>query len=148
MASILEIILATNDCVLVCAQSNAACDEITERLLKVLGKGQLIRLYAKSHDSSLVCDTIQSVSNLIGNNFQIPPLEFLYTFRVVVCTLMTASCFTRANGNPEYKLNHFKYIMIDEAASVTEAVTMVAIAGFCLNFMHNSIHNINLNHYK
>lgn len=132
---------------MVCASSNSACDEITERLLKVLRNGELHRIYAKSHNKSLVSDTIRPISNQKGDVFKIPTLKYIYKFRVVVCTLITASCFARSNENPEYKSNHFSHVIIDEAACTTEPVTMIAIAGFCLYCLNKLIHDINSNRF-
>lgn len=141
VAGILEIIRTTDDCVLVSAGSNAACDEITERLVNGLRNGELLRIYAKSHSTSMVSDTIRPVSNQMGDAFQIPPLEYINKFRVVVCTLTIASCFARSHENHVFKSNHFGYVFIDEAASVSEPLTMTAIAGFCFYYMQNYTNN-------
>lgn len=86
-------------------------------------------MYAKSHTRSAISDEILPVCNLVGDVFQFPPLEYIYKFRVVVSTLITAGCLTRARENRGYDPVHFSHIIIDEAASVTETLTMVPIAG-------------------
>lgn len=40
VAAIIQIVRSSNNYVLVCANSNSACDEITERLLRVLGTAE------------------------------------------------------------------------------------------------------------
>lgn len=148
VAAIEEIVRSSDNCVLVCANSNAACDEITERLLNVLHYGEMLRMYAKSFDTRKISENIKPISNGRGESILFPSLESLYKFRVVICTLTTACVFTRArefsasrqikrvrryhehnldyNG---YNPSHFSHIIIDEAASTNETSALVPIAG-------------------
>lgn len=136
IAAIDEILHTTDKSILVCAQTNATCDEITLRLLEIFenqGYGcadsRIFRIYASSYKNNLVNKKIEPVSNaLAANNFQFPSLEFVYQFRVIVCTVLTAGYFSRVRG---FNTAHFGYIFIDEAASIPEIVTMAAIAGVC-----------------
>lgn len=63
------------------------------------------------------------------NTLLIPELDYLYSSRVVVCTLATAGIFARVHENPRYKTGHFSYVIIDESACTHETMSMVAIAG-------------------
>lgn len=132
VAAIEQIVRTTNQNVLVCAMSNTACDEITERLLDVLEIGELYRLYAKSfkrHKINCKNVSIQKISNYDLNYIRYPPLKYLYKFRVIICTLVSASCFTRAKVDKICKPNHFGYVIIDECASASETMSLIPIAG-------------------
>lgn len=138
VAAIEEIVRTTDKCILVCAQSNSACDEITNRLLNVLQHGEMIRMFAKTFNSQNTNAKIRAISNLTNGHFQIPCLRYLYSFRVVVCTLQTAGCITRAREkDDDFDASHFSHIIIDEAAFVHETTTMISIAGI---FLANSIY--------
>lgn len=90
IAAITEMLLTTENFVLVCAHSNAACDELTKRLLEVVPDGSLFRLYAKSFKVSALSESVKRSSNLVDNEFKFPSLTYLYKFRIVVCTFLTA----------------------------------------------------------
>lgn len=104
-----HIIRTTNQHILVCANSNTACDEVAERIVKVLGQSSVFRLYAKSFNKTLLKPQLQQISNLQNGEFQFPPLEHLHKFRVLVCTLLTAGLLVRANG---IDAKHFSHIII------------------------------------
>lgn len=127
VAAIEEIVRSTQNYVLVCANSNAACDEITERLLKVLNTHELFRMYAKSYDYRKVSEHFKPVSNLKKREFYFPSLKFLYKIRVLICTLTTAGCVLRANEDSYFSASHFSHIIIDEAASTHETVGLIPI---------------------
>lgn len=129
VAAIEEIVRTTSKNVLVCANSNSACDEITERLLNVLSTYELFRLFSKSSNASHIKNCIRPICNYFQGNFKIPSLKFLYKFRVLICTLATAGCLSRARLEPDYDPNHFSYVMIDECASTHETMSLIAIAG-------------------
>lgn len=138
---------------MVCANSNSACDEITERLLNVLQIGEIFRMYAKSYDTRKVSEDIKPICNMLKKGFCSPSLEFLYQFRVLVCTLNTAGSLARAqeypewlgrkskrsrrniwqsgsdNDAPAYNPKHFSHIFIDECVSAHETVSLISIAG-------------------
>lgn len=91
VALIEQIVRTTDQNVLVCAMSNAACDVITEYLLDSLNEGEFYRLYSNSVRSFNINPQILKVSNFVfGNNIYVmpkkyPSLEYLYSFRVMVC---------------------------------------------------------------
>lgn len=129
VAAIEEIVRSTRKCVLVCANSNAACDEVTERLLAVLKKREIFRMYAKSYDKRKISEEIEPICNFTGGEFRFPTLEYLYKFRVLVCTLVTSGCLVRARDNGSFNSSHFSHIFIDECASTHETVSIIPIAG-------------------
>lgn len=130
VAAIEVIVRSTQNYVLVCVQSNSACDEITERLLNVLDANEVFRMYAKSINPTLINSKIKSSCNLKDGEIKFPSLNYLYEFRVVVCTMSTVGCISRARGkDPHFDSSHFSHIFIDEAACVHEPVSMIPIAG-------------------
>lgn len=128
VAAIEEIVRSTNKCILVCACSNAACDEITQRLLQKLKTNEIFRMYAKSYNTAKI---IKTCSNFIQGEFRFPSLKFLYKFRVVICTLLTAGNLVRARSDPDFDTKHFSHVFIDECASTNETTTLIPIAGKC-----------------
>lgn len=136
VASIGEIVKSTKNNVLICAQSNSACNEIAEKLMKVLENGQIIRLLAKSYDLCTLSTEMKSISNVKNGEVKFPSLTFLYSFRVVVCTLLSAGCIVRAREiDADFNSSHFSHVFIDEAAFVQESITLIPIAGIYLNFL-------------
>lgn len=125
VASILNIVKTSDENILVCTQSNAACDEIAVRLKDFLDESVMFRMYAASKDMDEVDKSIITFSNYYGNELKYPPMRYVYKYRVVICTLATAGCLVRANCNP----NHFNYVIIDECASAVEPITLIPIAG-------------------
>lgn len=61
--------------------------------------------------------------------FTMPELIYLYSRRVLICTLAVAGNLVRANGNASFKPDHFSHVIIDECACTHETLTMVPIAG-------------------
>lgn len=129
VAAIEEIAKSSVQCVLVCANSNAACDEITERLLEVLNSEDMFRLYTPSYDARRLNKRIKAISNFNKDTFPTPSLDYLYGFRVLICTLCTAGNLVRAHLNSTFRPDHFSHILIDECASTHETMTWVPIAG-------------------
>lgn len=99
--------------------------------MKVLNDGEIFRMYAKSYDKNLINAKITHISNLKENEFHFPTLEYVYQFRVVVCTLLTAGYFARTRSEKEFESAHFSHIFIDEAASTQEIISLIPIAGLC-----------------
>lgn len=110
--------------------SNAACDEITERLIDVLDETEMYRFYAKSYKHERISARIKRVSNYNSDGIFYPSLTFLYKFRVFICTLCSSGCLTRARIDKEvWKPNHFDYVIIDECSSANETMCLIPIAG-------------------
>lgn len=133
VAAILEIVQSTTNCVLVCCNSNAACDEITERLIDHLKQGEIIRILAKSYDKDSISSKIRLICNLSDGEIKFPSFEFLYKFRVVVSTLLTAGSFVRGRKKDvKFNSSHFSHLFIDEAASMHETVSHIPIGKLSL----------------
>lgn len=131
IAAIAEIVKSTMNYILVCAHSNAACDEITKRLVKIL-PNDIYRLYAKSMSVDAISEEIKPVSNINKNAIHFPSLNDLYRHRVLICTLTTSGNLVRARDvEPDFDSGHFSHIFIDEAACVSEILTLIPIAGMC-----------------
>lgn len=130
VAAIEKIVRTTKKYILVCAQSNAACDEIAQRLCKILTREQMLRMYSKSFDLDKLSATLRPYCNLVatdhGDEFQYPCFEDLYRYRVLLCTLSTAGYLVRDGS---FKPNHFGFIFIDECASAHETMSLIPIAG-------------------
>lgn len=127
VAAIEQIVRSTDKNVLVCANSNAACDEIAERLIDHLTEDELFRFYTKKYKKRNLSSPMEPYSNWFRGEFHQPSLEFLLEFRVIICTLCTASYLTRINVRDH--VNHFSYVIIDECASTHETMALAAIAG-------------------
>lgn len=108
---------------LVTAPSNSASDLIAQRLSAVLGKDVLFRLYSRSRRVQDVPNNLIDYALINGNELDIPTLETLMKYRVVVCTSISAAVpFTL--GVPS---GHFHGIFVDEAGQATEPEVMIAI---------------------
>lgn len=129
VAAIEKIVRTTQKNILVCAQSNAACDEIAQRLCKILTKKQMLRMYSMSYELDKLSSAIKPFCNLYDGQFKLPCLEDIYRYRVLICTLSTSGCLTRARHNFNFKPNHFGYVFIDECASAHETMALIPIAG-------------------
>lgn len=98
--------------------------------MQVLNPYEILRLYAKTFDKEKLSDKIKPISNYKDHDFVLPSLSYLYSFRVVVCTLATVACITRARGqDKDFNSSHFSHIIIDESACVPEPMLLTAIAG-------------------
>lgn len=125
-ALIEQVVRITEHNVLVCAMSNAACDEIAEPFLK---KGDLLRFYASSREFH-VSERLKEVSNFNGQLLEYQELEYIYKFRVVVSTSCTAGLLSRARADKfVWSPKHFGFVIIDECASAPEPVSLIPIAG-------------------
>lgn len=129
VAAIENIVRSTTKNILVCAQSNAAANEIAERLCTTLDNKQLLRMFSKSYDHDKIISTLEPFSNLYDGELKYPSLDYLYEFRVLICTLSTAGCLVRARESQVFEAAHFDYVFIDECASAHETMSLIPIAG-------------------
>lgn len=129
MAAIKDIVDTTADSILVCCQSNAACDEMMVRLVTVLNFGQCYRMYATSMTKDDIPFNVRSSANLHEDRCQIPALRLVYQARVVVCTLQIAAYFTRSKKDPSFDPHHFQYLILDEAACMEQPAALIPITG-------------------
>lgn len=124
-----QIVRTTKQNVLFCAPTNAACDEFTFHLARILQAGELYRFFATANKFTKIKQQILDVSNFTGTTISYPPLSTLYKYRVVVCTLDNAACLTRARNDTFWDRRNFKYVIIDDCASVHETMAFIPIAG-------------------
>lgn len=76
---------------------------------------------------------IKPFCNLQGEKFEYPSLSFLYQFRIIVTTIMTAANLVRARETDNnFDSRHFSRVFIDEAGCIHEPAVMVPIAGLYL----------------
>lgn len=129
LALVEQIVRTTKQNVLFCAPTNDACDEITMQLIRVLNTGELYRFYATSNKFIKSKQQILEVSNFTGTAVYYPPLDTLYKYRVVICTIENAGFLTRARINADWNGQNFKYVIIDDCATVHETMTFIPIAG-------------------
>lgn len=123
---------SSNDFILVNVNSNAACDEIAQRLLQLVEPHTIFRMYAKSYNDTKVNINIKKCYNYYQGEFKYPSLRYLYGFKVVICTLSTAGHLMRARSkDPDFDPYHFTYLFIDECASASETAAIIPIAGTC-----------------
>lgn len=119
----------TAEHILVCATSNSACDEVADRLLKLIQNDQVFRMFSISQTDrmGIIPRDVLAASNLCKGEHYYPTLLKLYQYKVVICTLTTAGRLSQANINPR----HFTHVFIDESGSATESQLLIAIAGIC-----------------
>lgn len=144
--AIKKIIQSSSDkYILVCASTNTACDEISLRLSKILDQGKVFRLYARSHNAARIDERIKPFCNYM-DQCVIPPLKFLYQFRVLVCTLSTSASLTRSRKTDiTFQSDHFSHVIIDECASSHETNSMIPIAGIVFfSFLTVHIYSLGL----
>lgn len=120
--------------ILVCATSNAAADELAMRIIQNLPNDcwkshRVYRICASSYAPEVPMDTqLRQSSNFVRKN--VPELEYLKKFRIIVATLLVAGSLRYA----ELKEHYFTHLFIDECGSATEISTLVAIA--CARHAH------------
>lgn len=137
VAAIEKIVKTTEQNVLVCAQTNQACDELTERLMDRIDHNIMLRMYAKTHSTEKVTKKLQKISNIDveTNSFDFPDLTSLYGYRVIICTLCTSNCLTRARKHKLWQCDHFNIVIIDECANTHETAALIPIAGIYYLFL-------------
>ena len=110
--------------ILACAPSNSAADVIARRLSAVLEHEELFRFNAPSRERAAVPPELLPYTFMNENGlFSHPPLEIVKTYRVIVCTCLSAA-FTYGIG---VERGHFSHVFIDEAAQATEPEAMVVV---------------------
>lgn len=114
--------------ILVCATSNAAADELAERLIQNLPnycwiEHHVYRIYSTSYDPDIpIKQNLRHSSNY--DLKYIPDLEFLGKFRIIVSTLLIGGSLRFADPPG----NYFTHLFIDECGSSTEISTLLPIA--------------------
>lgn len=113
--------------VLVCASSNAAVNEITKRLLKYIPTKDIQRMYARSTKWCAVPSKIKPCSNFVNETCFYPSKNILLSKRIIVITLSACTRLLKAN----IRVNHFSYIIIDEASQAIEPETIIPFVLAC-----------------
>jgi helicase MOV-10 len=126
--------------ILVTAQSNAACNEIMQRLLAVIPPSHLYRMFAPSMENKFdtIDDALLAVSNLKYGYHEWTSWSEFYAYRIVVCTLTTAGRLVQAR----IERNHFTHVFIDECGSASEPSALIPIAGVLTTHQKMSGHII------
>ena len=114
--------------VLACAPSNAAADEIAQRLAAAgLSTATLLRLNASSRITARLPEDLKQYSCLSPNsrNFELPTVDELKGFRVVVSTCISSTLLF-GTGVPR---GHYSHIFVDEAGHALEPEALVPSLG-------------------
>ncbi|XP_065103210.1 putative helicase mov-10-B.2 [Paramisgurnus dabryanus] len=114
-------------CILACAPSNSAADQLCEKLISSqhVDKAKIYRLYASSRNLKDIPDAIVKNSNVEGNMIVFPCKEDLMSHKILVSTLVTAGRLV-SGGFP---VGHFTHIVVDEAGHALESELIISVAG-------------------
>lgn len=134
--AIAQIATTTTQKVLVCATSNAACDVLASRLLKIIPESLIYRMYSTTTSLANVEQHIKESSNAADGDAFYPSIEHLKYAQVLICTLVVAGRLMQAKITKRYP-NHFSYIFIDECACSTESASIIPIIGRHFRLMNN-----------
>lgn len=117
--------------ILVTAQSNSACDEITMRLKNILYAGfdqkpLILRIYSQTYRDRIerVDDDFYDISNVHSAHFY-PPIDVLRTYRVIISTPFLVGMY----HNSGLSKGVFSHIFFDENASVSIPEALCSISG-------------------
>lgn len=127
--------------ILVTASSNAACNDIGNRLMKHVSMNKILRIYSPAFEKKpeKIDKNLEPISNFRNRTLcpcnrrscpeipacDDPTYEEFCTARIVISTLVSCGRIVSAG----IKSNHFDYIFIDEAASECEQYTLIPISG-------------------
>lgn len=111
--------------ILICAQSNACCDDISKKLLQYLSDQKILRFYSSSMERKVLelNEEVVSNSNLRGNKLNELSVEELHHFQIIITTLASSKKLQLAN----LEEGHFTHILIDECGSATEVASLIPI---------------------
>lgn len=126
--AIAQIATRSNEKILVCATSNAACDVIAARLAQIIPQIFIYRLYSSMANADDIDNDIRGFSNISDGDAFYPALENLTTVQVLICSLVVAGRLAQANIAKKYP-NNFAYVFIDECASADEPSSLIPITG-------------------
>jgi helicase MOV-10 len=122
--------LRLNSHILVTADSNSTCDDITIRLLKFIDEDKIIfRIYSSSKFEEIPEDLkhVSNFRNSLSEDEDTLSLDDFKKARIIVCTLVT--CGQIVGIHHKLRAGHFDYIFIDEAGCQSEQNTLIPIAG-------------------
>jgi helicase MOV-10 len=114
--------------ILVTANSNSACDELGERLLKYLSIRQVFRFYSPSRINELderqkklllvKCSNLDTDINVARRVYE----SEIMNYNVVISTIVNCGRLM------QLPVTHFDYVIIDECASVSEVFTTIPLS--------------------
>ncbi|XP_056319481.1 putative helicase mov-10-B.1 [Danio aesculapii] len=113
--------------ILACAPSNSAADQLGEKLItsQHVDARNIYRIYASSRNPKDIPKVLENNSNVEGDTIIFPCKEDLMTYKIVVCTLVTAGRLV-SGGFP---VGHFSHIFVDEAGHAVEPEIIISVAG-------------------
>ncbi|XP_042861099.1 putative helicase mov-10-B.1 [Penaeus japonicus] len=111
--------------ILVSAPSNAACDNITTRLLEHISMRHIFRMHSKSREICSIPLDVKRVSNIAGQEVYFPSSERLLEYRVVICTLVAAAKIASAALPP----GSISYVFLEECGQAMEPEALVGVCG-------------------
>uniref|UniRef100_A0A8C1D6B3 RNA helicase n=1 Tax=Cyprinus carpio carpio TaxID=630221 RepID=A0A8C1D6B3_CYPCA len=115
-------------CILACAPSNSAADQLCEKLItsQHVDARKIYRLYASSRDPKDIPKVLKySTCNLEGEMIVFPCKEDLMCYKILVSTLVTAGRLVTGG----FPVDHFSHIFVDEAGHAIESETIISVAG-------------------
>eukprot|EP01117_Protostelium_nocturnum_P012534 TRINITY_DN4618_c0_g2_i4.p1 TRINITY_DN4618_c0_g2~~TRINITY_DN4618_c0_g2_i4.p1 ORF type:complete len:1138 (+),score=362.50 TRINITY_DN4618_c0_g2_i4:190-3603(+) len=110
--------------VLICTQSNSAADYFAKNLVSVLSTNEMHRLYASQYQKERVNDSILPYTQFDKDSFNIPDLNRLKQFKVIISTCNTAASLYGVGMGA----NHFTHILLDEASQMMEPEALIPIS--------------------
>jgi superfamily I DNA and/or RNA helicase len=117
-----------NEKIVICAGSNAQCDEIANRILGFNSAGKLLRFYSNHvvHGANKISEKLLGTSNLRDLENHLISCSEIDWFNVIVMTFVCAHKLSRT----EQKNFRFDHILIDDAATAIEIETIIPIYSF------------------
>uniref|UniRef100_A0A8C2KPF3 RNA helicase n=1 Tax=Cyprinus carpio TaxID=7962 RepID=A0A8C2KPF3_CYPCA len=114
-------------CILACAPSNSAADQLCEKLItsEHVDARKIYRVYASSRNPKDIPKVLEKNSNVEGNTIIFPCKEDLMCYKILVSTLVTAGRLV-SGGFP---IGHFSHIFVDEAGHAVEPEAIISVAG-------------------
>ncbi|XP_051949735.1 putative helicase mov-10-B.2 isoform X2 [Xyrauchen texanus] len=114
-------------CILACAPSNSAADQLCEKLISSqhVDSQKIYRLYASTRNPKDIPTAVVKNSNLDGDLIVFPCKEDLMSYNILVSTLVTAGRLVSGGIPP----GHFTHIFVDEAGHAVESETVISVAG-------------------
>lgn len=129
-----QALVSRDNRILLCAQSNTVCDELALRLLETLDHPKdMMRVYAMNFKRPI--SQLKKHSNYDDINDTMRPLTVtdLTNIRVFICTVAASGLFfaksKKQSRKQERHTPKFDYLLIDEAASTSESMTLIPITG-------------------
>ncbi|CAE8633933.1 unnamed protein product [Polarella glacialis] len=125
VAAIRQVLSLGDVHVLAAAPSNAAADLICERLrVAGVGPAEMLRLNAVMRNPGDVPTTVLPYSKRsLAGDFEIPPLDSLMKFKIIVSTCSTSGYLASRGPLPGW----FTHLFIDEAAQALEPEAFIPV---------------------